>query len=135
MHLVTPNGRSVGFAKVGWSELTTSLVKHEANLLRTVEQNYNGPLLETPKVVAEFEWNSGIVVVTTPLPLNPLPSKTGFTQKHFKAIYEIGGTRRLAFAELDLVGDVESVRDHVNINLLKNRYQHDIIQMLSLIHI
>lgn len=128
LHLVTPEGRNVGFAKVGWSELTNRLVKQEATLLRQVE-NRLGPKLLAPRVITEFEWASGTVVVTSPLPLNPAPNNNEFSSSHFLTIAEATGSSVREFSEIYPLGDVEAVRDHVNLGVLKSRYSGDMIRM------
>ena len=128
LHLVTPEGKNVGFAKVGWSELSNKLVQQESALLQLVEDRL-GPNLVAPKVTAEFEWASGTVVVTSPVPLNPTPTKSEFSAEHFKAIAEVNGTKVESFKDLDFVGDTPEIADHVNLDLLRSRYEDDMVRM------
>ena len=66
LQLLTPAGRIVGYAKVGWSPLSQMLVANEGATLRLVE----GRLprwLEVPAVIHQCPWRGGEVVVTSPL--------------------------------------------------------------------
>ncbi|MDH3678810.1 MAG: hypothetical protein OEV40_02545 [Acidimicrobiia bacterium] len=66
LQLLTPAGRVVGYAKVGWSPLTTELVTNERRMLALVEGQL-GPRLEAPAVLRDLQWGDGRVVVATPL--------------------------------------------------------------------
>ncbi|MGI9612516.1 MAG: hypothetical protein ACR2QO_06385, partial [Acidimicrobiales bacterium] len=66
LQLLTLSGRIVGYAKVGWSPLSQTLVANEGATLRLVE----GQLprwLDVPAVIHHGPWRGGEVVVTSPL--------------------------------------------------------------------
>lgn len=68
LQLVAPDGRAIGYAKLGCSRVTRSLVRNEARALaaRTAR-----PLarLATPRLLAAGAWNGLELVVSTPLPV------------------------------------------------------------------
>lgn len=70
MQLLRPDGSTVGFAKVGWSDLTRELVTNEAHWLRAVAGRLPSEL-EAPRVLLHEEVGGNDVVVTTPLIVRP----------------------------------------------------------------
>lgn len=72
LELLTDDGRSVGFAKVGWNAQTRDLVRNEARQLRLlarVRDSSEGQRLPaTPHVLAHLDLPSTSTVVTKPMP-------------------------------------------------------------------
>ncbi len=67
LHLLDPDGRPVGYAKVGWSESTDTFVRTEGEALRAVGGR-PGPM-RAPALLAEVDYHGHPVIVTEPLPL------------------------------------------------------------------
>ncbi len=70
IQLLRPNGTTIGFAKIGWSEMTRSLVRNEAAWLKAVAGHLPAPL-EAPRVLLHEMIGGNDVVVTTPLVVTP----------------------------------------------------------------
>jgi hypothetical protein len=66
LQLIRPDGRTVGFAKVGWSPLSAELVANEVAILRHVEGRLP-PAVTAPAVILHQPWRDGEVTVTTPV--------------------------------------------------------------------
>lgn len=66
VQLIEPSGRVVGFAKVGWSPLTTALVDNEAAMLGRIANRLPAWLV-APEVLHHEPWRTGTVAVATPL--------------------------------------------------------------------
>lgn len=70
IQLLRKNGSTIGFAKVGWSPMTTELVTNEARWLRAVAGRLPDPI-DAPRVVLHDTFGDNEVVVTTPLQITP----------------------------------------------------------------
>ncbi len=70
MQLLRPNGSTVGFAKVGWSDLTRELVTNESRWLKAVAGRLPAEI-EAPRVLLHEQVGGNDVVVTTPLIVRP----------------------------------------------------------------
>ncbi len=70
LQLLTPTGRIVGYAKVGWSPLSSELVANEADALRAVEGRLPA-WLRAPVVLHEQPWRGGVVTVSSPMTPEP----------------------------------------------------------------
>ncbi len=69
LQLLRPDGRLLGFAKVGLDELTRRLVSTEAAALhRLASADLREPL--TPRVVHSGQWNGLEILVQSPLPIH-----------------------------------------------------------------
>ncbi len=66
LQLIRPNGRVVGFAKVGWSPLTHDLVRTEFETLQAINGQLP-PNLVAPSVLTVEHWRDVTVAVTSPL--------------------------------------------------------------------
>ncbi|MEM8923000.1 MAG: hypothetical protein AAGD35_05815 [Actinomycetota bacterium] len=74
LQLLRPDGRVVGFAKVGWSDLTRDLVRNEAEVLRSAGGRFPHRV-EAPGLVLVEEWRDLVVTVCSELrPPNGLPA-------------------------------------------------------------
>ena len=111
LQLLRPDGRTVGFAKVGWSALTKSLVHNEAEMLRRVE-GHLPPTLQAPTVIYHDMWEGREIIVTSPLRATPFrdrPAALGRRRPEVSDAEQIlaiaktqpGGT--VAIGQLDLV--------------------------------
>jgi hypothetical protein len=67
LQLFAPDGRAVGYAKLGWNELTRHLVRNEARALR-VCADHRLRRLGVPRLLATSRWNSLELALTAPLP-------------------------------------------------------------------
>lgn len=82
LQLLTPSGRIVGYAKVGWSPLSCELVANEADILTLIERRLPS-WMRAPVVLHRQSWRGGEVVVTSPL----IPESTfpGFTRSRSRS--------------------------------------------------
>lgn len=67
LQLLRPDGRTVGFAKLGWDVVTDSMVVNERDALDRVAR-VGVPGLRVPAVRWAGTWNGHAVLVTAPLP-------------------------------------------------------------------
>ncbi|MEZ5258186.1 MAG: phosphotransferase [Ilumatobacteraceae bacterium] len=88
----TPDGRTVGFAKVGWNEFTNELVTQEGRTLRQL-QRFPTRRLVLPRVLHLGSWQGHAVSVTTPLVGSPTWTRPA-------------APNRETFRELARLGDV-----------------------------
>lgn len=67
LQLFAPDGRALGYAKLGWNELTRHLVRNEIRALRACADH---PLrrVGVPRLLACSRWNGLELAVTAPLP-------------------------------------------------------------------
>lgn len=142
LQLLRPDGRTVGFAKVGWSTLTRSLVRNEAVMLRRVEGQLP-QTLQAPTVIHHEVWEGREVVVTSPLRPTPFsdPTLLGRRQPPVSEVDQIlaianaepGGT--VAVNELDLFHEwsERGVGSSVDIDAVIDRH-HDVALPIGLWH-
>ncbi len=103
LQLLRPDGRTVGFAKVGWSPFTAELIGNEAHWLRQVDGRMP-PGTAAPAVLVDRTFADVRVVVTAPVPTpafsrrrRPLPLDT-LTQ-----IARLGTSGRSTVADLAML--------------------------------
>ena len=63
IQLISDTGRTRGFAKIGWNELTSRLVDHEARYLKTMGREMH--LFAAPEVVHDGTWNGLRISIST----------------------------------------------------------------------
>ncbi len=68
LQVVTPDGTTVAWGKVGWDPLTRGLVGDEADVLDRLGGSL-GTAITVPTVLARAPWQGTEVVLTSPLPL------------------------------------------------------------------
>lgn len=66
--LLTPGGRAVGYAKIGVNELTSRLVRAEADALAALAES-RLPDITVPRLLHEGEWNGRPLLVQDALPV------------------------------------------------------------------
>lgn len=107
LQLIRPDGTSVGFAKVGWSPFTRTLVGNEAAWL----QRFDGHApsgVEIPRVLACIDEPERLVVVTSPLATSPLSGLAGrLTNIQIISLARALGTERVTF---DALPHLDSLR-------------------------
>lgn len=67
LQLFRPDGTPLGYAKVGWNEVTIPMVRTEADLLARWPFDRSSPLA-VPKLLHAGEWAGRYVSVTAPMP-------------------------------------------------------------------
>jgi hypothetical protein len=67
LQLMRPDGRTIGYAKIGWNDLTRSLVANEARALAGWEADPPSTF-SVPRALASFTWNGLAFVVVSPVP-------------------------------------------------------------------
>jgi hypothetical protein len=100
LQLLRPDGSTVGFAKVGWSRFTASLVDNEARWLERLDSRLPD-VIQIPRVITRIDHGERLVVVTSPLAT--VPPSTGKPRLAPPAIIELAralGTTRVPFAGL-----------------------------------
>ena len=69
LQLFTPDGRSVGFAKIGWDPVTNAMIRTEADSLeRAFRADWDS--VSVPEVCWRGEWEDLELLVTAPMPRN-----------------------------------------------------------------
>ncbi len=76
VQLLRPNGQTMGFAKVGWSDFTTELITNEAHWLRHVDGRMP-PGTSAPPVLLDHRFDRVHVVVTAPVATPALARRRG----------------------------------------------------------
>jgi hypothetical protein len=87
LHVLTPDGRSLGFAKLGLSPLARSLLNAEAENLRLLAQ-HSLQHLELPRVIHHGVWHEHTLLVMTALPA-PLRRRHSTTALPVQAMAEL----------------------------------------------
>jgi len=70
LQVMTPAGRSLGYVKIGWNDITRPLVRSEAQTLALLGQ-LSPQLLAVPEVLHSELWHDLEVLVLSPLPQSP----------------------------------------------------------------
>jgi len=110
LQLIRPDGSTVGFAKVGWSPFTRTLVDNEATWLRRFEGHAPAGV-EIPRVLACIDEPDRLVVVSSPLVTSPLSGLAG--RLSCEQVIELSralGSRRVGFGELPHVDALRTGR-------------------------
>jgi hypothetical protein len=76
LQLLTPSGRAVAYAKLGWNRLTSRIVSHEASVLRGWKE-HPPSTFDVPDLVRTSTWSGRDVIVTSPVP-HPLVRRGRF---------------------------------------------------------
>lgn len=67
LQLFTPDGRNVGFAKIGWDAVTDAMIRAEADALeRAARAGWDS--VSVPEIVWHGEWDDLSLLVTAPMP-------------------------------------------------------------------
>jgi len=69
LQILSPEGGTVAYAKVGWNDMTRALVRNEAASVTGLPL-HELPSVMTPRLLHQFEWNDLDVIVLSPLPQN-----------------------------------------------------------------
>lgn len=102
LQLIRPDGITVGFAKVGWSDLTDELVSNEALWLRRIAGRLPAGF-EAPSVLYAGTWNNYRVVVTGPLPTGPLVRRRDLSPGLLTALARVVSGGRARVGDLRLI--------------------------------
>jgi hypothetical protein len=100
LQLLDTAGRMRAYAKIGWSPLTSDLVRREADALRACAAS-PPPGLEVPGVLAEGRWRDLDLVLTSPLPAGVRRHRQALRPPAVAvtaALAATGGTRSLPLA-------------------------------------
>jgi hypothetical protein len=104
LQLLRPDGRTVGFAKLGWDAVTDAMVRNEHDaLVRVGRAAPDG--LAVPAVRWAGEWNGHAVLVTAPMParVTRLRDGSSIPVEPLRALAEVDAApRRVALASSDL---------------------------------
>ncbi|MFC4335677.1 hypothetical protein [Salininema proteolyticum] len=106
LHLLDPEGHSVGFAKIGVNDLTRDLVEAERDNLERLARRRGRVQLVLPEVAHYGRWREFNVLVTTPVPAWTPPSDDSRTRRA-AAMVELShsfGTVTGPLAESDYYG-------------------------------
>jgi hypothetical protein len=69
LKLLAPDGGPVAFAKVGWNEISRTLVRHEADMLSVLGTDERRPVsFQVPSVIGFDEGDGVDLLVVTPVP-------------------------------------------------------------------
>ncbi len=102
LQLIRPDGATVGFAKVGWSALTSELVANESHWLREID----GALpagLRAPTLLHSSLWNDYHVAVTGPLPTSAHSRPRQLTPSILTALARVRAGGRVQVGDLRLL--------------------------------
>ena len=100
LQLIRPDGSTVGFAKVGWSPFTRTLVDNEATWLRRFAGHAPAGV-EIPGVLACIDEPDRLVVVSSPLVTSPMSGLAGrLSSEQVIELARALGSQRTIFGEL-----------------------------------
>lgn len=113
LQLIRPDGSSIGFCKVGWSEFTKELVGNESTWLRAVEGSLPAGLT-APRVIFESAYSMGgadlHVVVSSPLHTPRLAHRRAPLSSDLAVgLARAAGSRNAAVADLPWLDDLRQV--------------------------
>lgn len=106
LELITPAGRTAGFAKIGWSPLTSALVEAEAAALETIEHRLPDWIV-VPALLGRYRSVAGPVVATTGLPVPTLRDQLRVAWRRRR--HRAGGRRGPTDRATELVRAIASV--------------------------
>lgn len=66
VQILEPTGQTVGFAKIGWNDLTTRLVSHEAEYLQAMPREA-GSRIRAPEIVHHGRWHGLTLTILSAL--------------------------------------------------------------------
>jgi hypothetical protein len=125
LQLIRPDGRTVGFAKVGWSPLTAELVAGEVEILRCLEGRLPAALA-APVVIHHERWRDREVAVTTPLRTPWLQRRRGFPAAELiRSIAAVGGDGRCPVPDLAVLDEWRraGLGEVINLDRIVERHQ------------
>lgn len=70
------DGRPLAYAKFGWDDLTSTLVRHEADMLSALAPLTRGMPVRVPSVLFSGDWGGFHVIILAPLPGKRLMPRT-----------------------------------------------------------
>lgn len=134
VQLMTPAGRTIGFAKIGWSPFTTELIANEARWLRHVEGRMPAPL-RSPHVLLDEEFFPPYNGTTPEDPIrvvitSPAPARWWQRRSHpigpdtLIALAHLGTDDAAAVSDLTLLKqwDDTELSSTVDLDLLRSRH-------------
>lgn len=105
LQLLRPDGRVIGFAKIGWSALTEGLVANEAEVLRAIDGRLPSGIV-APALLTVQHWRDLVVAVTAELrPAMFHSGRRRSTNEVVTAIAGLGATERRPVPELSTLRD------------------------------
>ena len=110
VQLLRPDGATIGFAKIGWSPFTRSLVENEADWLERLAGVVPNAL-RIPSVIARVDDGERLAIVTSALETPMTSGMTGRLSAH--TIIELArslGTEQHRFADLPSLDDLRGGR-------------------------
>jgi hypothetical protein len=116
LQVLTPDGRTVAYVKVGVDPLTCRLVRAEATALRTLAEA-DLVLSTVPAVLHSGQWNGLELLVQSPLPVagnreRPSPERIAAAQREVAAVGSTpAGPLALSPYWSDLVGRIAALPD------------------------
>jgi hypothetical protein len=150
LQLFTPDGRNIGFAKIGWDPVTNAMIRTEADALeRAGRAGWDS--VSVPEVVWHGEWEDLTLLVTAPMPPNvrrlrapelpPIPPLLdvamldGPTQRHrvdastYWSDARATSAQSLEAGRTELTGHLDDVeREHAAVELTFGRWHGDWVE-------
>ncbi len=131
LQLIRSDGSTIGFAKVGWSPFTRTLVGNEATWLkRFAGQAPAG--VEIPRVIACIDEPDRLVVVSSPLTTSPMSGLAGrLGSDQVIQLARALGSHRVEFANLPHLHTLATGRagQLANVDAMKQRHRDTSIEL------
>jgi|GEM_PF-4505192 len=119
LQLIKPSGETIGFAKIGWSDLSISLINNEADLLTNLESKLE-PNIAAPKVILNTYWEGRKVLVISKVDSSFMSKRSPTSARDtFNLIANSLGTNHIKFKEIPLINNSNSTRIDTVINIPK----------------
>lgn len=131
LQIVSHEGKTLGYAKVGWSQRTIALLRNEENTLSGLAET---PFSATfvPRILHAGFWNNLYVLVQDTAPGTPKPSPWKLDRRHLAFLAELYGafpSSRLTWSELDsslesALAEIPAAGSHDYVHLLQSAMRY-----------
>jgi hypothetical protein len=108
LQILTRDGRTLGYAKLGWNDVTRALVENEASVLRAWGASRPASF-RVPEILHTGTWEGLDVLVVSPMPHPVVRRVRGNTPPDPRILREVAslhGTRSATLSESSFFGDL-----------------------------
>lgn len=92
IQILSGRGERLGYAKVGWNEVTSRLVEREANALETLKTHPKG--FDTPQIIFAGQWRNKLLCVQSAPTGRTLPASAKLNLAFVQAVNDLAGLER-----------------------------------------
>lgn len=120
--VLTPKGRALAYAKIGWNGVTNALVRNEVSTLTALKGIPRSFVV--PDILHEEEWNGRYFCLLSAPNLRATPASPGMTDAHLNAVRDLAAERTCLIPPRQsafwhrLQGELENTPDSYHSRLL-----------------